>query len=143
MKISFKMENLYKDVDPYKVYNELQGLGENVKPVDIVEAASDENSELHKCFEWDDSEAARKYRLQQARNLVMNLVIVESEHKEEPQQIRVMYTSNKGGYKQTKLIVQQKDEYEALLERAKAELKAFKKKYSMLIELNEIFELID
>lgn len=143
MKISFKMENLYKDVDPYKVYDELQGLGDSVKPVDIVEAAKDENSELHKCFEWDDSEAARKYRLQQARILVMNLVIIESEHKEEPQQIRVMYTSNKGGYKPTKLIVQQKDEYEALLERAKAELKAFKKKYSMLVELNEIFELID
>ena len=143
MEISFKMKSLYKGVDPYKVYDELQVIGDNLKPSDIVEAAKDEGSELHKCFEWDDTVAAGKWRIQQARTLLLNLVIVDSERKEEPQQIRVMYTSKNGGYKQTKLIVQQLDEYEALLERARAELRAFKSKYAMLQELHEIFELID
>ena len=80
----------------------------------IVAAAQDSNSELHKCFEWDDTEAARKYRIIQAGNLVRNLVIVESKEKSEPQQIRVMYTSQDGGYKKTTLILQQPDEYETL-----------------------------
>ena len=93
MQISFKIESLYKGIDPYKVYDEIQSLGENVKPEMIVAAAQDSNSELHKCFEWDDTEAARKYRIIQAGNLVRNLVIVESKEKSEPQQIRVMYTS--------------------------------------------------
>lgn len=143
MQISFKMQELYKGVDPHKVYDELQELGENIKPAHIVERAKDSNSELHKCFEWDDTKAANQYRLTQARKLVNNLVIIESEAISEPQQVRVMYTSKEGGYKPTKLILQQKDEYEHLLEKAKAELRAFKAKYSMLLELNEIFELID
>ena len=56
MQISFKIESLYKGIDPYKVYDELQSLGENVKPEMIVAAAQDSNSELHKCFEWNDTE---------------------------------------------------------------------------------------
>lgn len=142
MKISFKIENLYKGVDPYKVYDELQELGENVRPASIVERAKDTESELHKCFEWDDSKAAEKYRIHQARVLVGSLVIVENEQKEEPQQVRVMYTTKGGGYTPTKFIVQRKDDYEALLEKAMSELRAFKEKYSMLTELQEIFEKI-
>ena len=143
MQISFKIESLYKGIDPYKVYDEIQSLGENVKPEMIVAAAQDSNSELHKCFEWDDTEAARKYRIIQAGNLVRNLVIVESKEKSEPQQIRVMYTSQDGGYKKTTLILQQPDEYETLKNRAMAELRAIKNKYNMILELKEIFDLID
>ncbi len=142
MNVSFKV-NLFKDVDPNKVWQEIQTLGDALKPQDIVDAAQNPKTELHKCFEWDDTEAARKYRLTQARTLLVNLVVVESVPAAEPQHIRVMYTSKDGGYKQTKLIVQDKNEYEILLEKARSELLAFKKKYSMLQELHEIFELIN
>ena len=37
---------------------------------DIVEAASQIGSPLHKHFTWDDTEAARRYRQEQARALV-------------------------------------------------------------------------
>lgn len=41
----------------------------------VVEAASKrKNSELHKCFTWDDSKAAQEYRLEQAR-LVLRAVV--------------------------------------------------------------------
>lgn len=36
----------------------------------IVDSARDPNSPLHSFFEWQDGEAARLYRLEQARNLV-------------------------------------------------------------------------
>ena len=36
-----------------------------------------------------------------------------------------------------------KDEYEELLKRARQELRAFKEKYKMLTELDEILNLID
>ena len=40
-------------------------------------------------------------------------------------------------------MVKKNDEYEVLLNNALAELKAFKEKYSMLSELDEILTLID
>lgn len=144
MQVSFKMPSFYKGVDPNEVYKEIQNIGENVTAEQIVDMAKDENTESHKCFEWDDTIAGHKYRVIQAREVVRNLVIEEQPvTKQEPVRVRVMFTSKNGGYKPTKLIVEQKDEYEALLERAKAELRAFKQKYSMLKELEEIFKLID
>lgn len=37
---------------------------------DVVEEARPCDNLLHKYFEWDDTEAARKWRLVQARNLI-------------------------------------------------------------------------
>lgn len=102
-----------------------------------------ENSELHKCFEWDDTVAAEKYRLQQARNIVCNLVYQE-EKKEEPTKLRVFYNqSSTNTYQPTRVLVRNEDSYKELLMQAKSELRAFKNKYKMLTELEDIFELID
>ncbi len=130
--------------DAQKVAEEILSLGDDVKPEKIAEYAKDESTELHKCFEWDDSIAADKYRVMQARNIVTMLVIKEEQTPTERPEIRVFYkTKESEGYKPTELIIQQKDEYQALLERAWAELRAFKAKYSCLKELQDIFELID
>jgi len=37
---------------------------------DVLAAAKDKRCVLHKHFEWDDTEAARQYRREQARNLI-------------------------------------------------------------------------
>ena len=37
---------------------------------DVIEAAKDENCVLHKHFEWNDTEAARQFRKDQARSLI-------------------------------------------------------------------------
>jgi hypothetical protein len=39
----------------------------------IVEEAEDPEHPLHSRFEWDDTEAARQYRLIQARNLIVSI----------------------------------------------------------------------
>ena len=134
----------FKGVDANKVGDEIDSIGEEVTPEQIVEKARDENTELHKCFEWDDRIASEKYRVIQARTVVRMLVIKEEEPVTERPPIRVYYkTHSTEGYKPIKIIMQKKDEYEAMLERAWAELRAFKAKYSMLAELEEIFNLID
>ena len=69
----------YKNVDPNKVAEEIISLGDNAKPDDIVNAARNGDSELHKCFTWDDSEAAEKWRKSEARQLMYRLVIKEQE----------------------------------------------------------------
>ena len=134
---------LYKGIDPQKVANEIMSIGGDATPQQIVDAARAETSELHKCFEWDDSIAAEKYRVQQARQVVCNLVIAREEESEAPQ-FRFFYkTENGAGYKPSSHIFTVDTEYQSLLKRAYAELKAFKAKYSSLKELEEILALID
>lgn len=138
----WKVQGLYKG-DAQKVADEILTLGDSVEPSAVVEKAKDENTELHKCFEWRDDIAAEKYRIYQARQLMCNLVVVEQEKKEAQEPVRLMYkTRESEGYKPLSVILSKPDEYQALLARAKEELRRFKEKYKMLKELKDIFELI-
>lgn len=141
-RIKWAMEGLHKG-DAQKCYDECQTL-EEVTPENVLNKARNKKTELHKCFEWDDSVAGEKYRLIQAREIIRHFVIVTSEDKEDAPKIRsyqITTTTNK--YEPTRLFIQKPDEYTALLERAKSELEAFKQRYKMLSELEEIFAAID
>ena len=139
-KVKWKHPQYANGTDAEKIYQEI---GEKTLTAEeIVEKAQDENTELHGYFEWDDSKAGALYRLQQARHLLCNLVFVTESEQEEP--IRVFHISSEPKkYKPTKLILQQPDEYQALLKRAKDELYAFQRKYKSLVELEEVFNAID
>lgn len=43
---------------------------------DVIEAAKDKSCVLHHHFEWDDTEAAKAYRKEQARSLIRKCKIV-------------------------------------------------------------------
>lgn len=132
--------------DAQKCYEEILEICDDVgsaSPRAILEKARDESTELYKCFTWDDGVAAEKWRTQEARLVVRQLVIKEVEVPKDRPEVRLLYkTDNESGYKPTHIIVKQEDEYKALLKRAYAELRAFKAKYSMLEELQELFDLI-
>ncbi len=135
---------LYKSVDAQKVSEELRTLGNEFTPQNVVDAARNDSTELHKCFEWDDSKAAELYRLKQARDVICNLVIEEVEKPKERPEIRVFYKPKESsGYMETKRIVRDEDAYANLLAQARQELRIFKAKYNCLVELQEIMELID
>lgn len=76
-----KVKGLYK-ADAAAVYSEITALGDSFSPDQIVEAARDENTELHKCFTWDDTTAAASWRRHQARMLIAQLVIGHSFRKQ-------------------------------------------------------------
>lgn len=138
----WRIDGYYK-ADPKIVSKEIFSIGETATPAQIVEKAKDGKTELHKCFEWDNDKAAEKYRLEQARTVVHQLVYVEPQKPELPP-IRVLFKTDKNdGYKPTVLILQKKEEYQKLLQRAMAELSAFKAKYHSLSELDEVFFAID
>ena len=139
----WKIPGIFKDADPSKVKEEIDSLGDTVEPSDIVSFAENPNTELHKCFEWDDTEAARKYRISQARNVLRSLVVEVRTENKEPTLLRVRYVTEGKGYKSTELILSNQNEYDALLRRAKAELLAFREKYKSLNELEEVFDAID
>lgn len=144
MGVTWKLPGLFKDIDAEKCYSEIQGIGESATAKQIVERARDEESELHHCFTWDDSVAAELYREDQARLVVRSLVFTKSDKSKEPTKVRVMHIADEPHiYKHTVLIMQNKTEYEAMLERAIGELRAFQAKYKTLTELEEVFNAID
>ena len=141
--ITWKNPGFYKNIDANIINDEIAEL-EEITPQAIVDRARDEDSELHKCFEWDDTIAAENYRRQQARTILINLVVKnEREDDKEPTPVR-LYVNNVRGqaYKPIRIIVDNKSEYELLLERARKELSAFTKKYETLSEFTELCEII-
>ena len=130
-----------------KVAEEIMGIGDDVTPQQIVSFAESPETELHKCFEWDDRKAAVAYRLHQARMVTNHLVIEvpkQEGKKANNYELRLFHkTASDEGYKPITFIMQNEDEYQILLKKAKAELRGFQNKYRCLAELGEIFELIE
>lgn len=130
--------------DANKCAQEIVSIGDSAEAQQIVDFARDENTELHKCFEWDDKVAGEAYRRDQARWVVRHLVIKEQEPPKDKPEIRFFFKPNKAeGYKQTQLIVRNEDEYASLLAQALKELGWFRAKYGRLVELEELFAVID
>ena len=50
----------------------------NLEPQAVVDRARDPNNVLHDSFEWDDSIAGEKYRLEQARALITTIYVTVS-----------------------------------------------------------------
>lgn len=135
----WKIDGLFK-ADANKVVAEIGA--DKVTPQEVLDKARDEKTELHKCFEWNDSIAAEKYRLQQAGNILRMLVIDTDKKDVEP--VRAFHLSTqKNTYQSVRVILSDENEYQALLKRAKRELETFKRKYSTLSELESIFEAIE
>lgn len=141
---TWKIDGIFK-ADPQKVADEIDALGGEVTPEQLVEAAKDKKSELHKCFDWDNRVAAEKWRKHQARQ-IMCFLVIRNEDEDGNQQapvVRYMYKTDTGGYKPSKMIFKQDDEYQKLLQRVDGELHAIKQKYAYIQERDYIWELID
>ena len=74
--------------DVQKIGEELEDIKSrgNLTPNRIVDRAKNNKSILHQYFEWDDTEAAEKYRLQQARqitNHIIEVIVIRGEKVEE------------------------------------------------------------
>ena len=129
--------------DAQSVAEEIISIGESATPEQIVDKARDQSTELHKCFEWDDTTAAEKYRLQQARQIVCHLVIRETIAENKPP-IRFFFKPDSdSGYQPTRTIVRNQDSYQNLLASAMRDLDALRRKYHSLCELDRVFEEID
>ncbi len=75
----FRPGRSLKNVNPQSVGDELERLRSEkgtLTAADVLEAAEEETSPLHAAFEWDESEAARLYRLTQARRLIVSVRII-------------------------------------------------------------------
>lgn len=120
----------------------------------IVERASDPESALHDGFTWDDSEAAIRYRLEEARKLLGAVVYVEVTPNGTEREVRAYVNvrdlaedddpkTTKGFYIDTKDALKNRKYREQVLTRALEDAGAFADKYRDLEELARIVRAID
>ena len=144
--IVWKINGIYK-ADAEIVYSEIQSIGNQYTPQQIVDKARDSSTELHKLFEWDDSKAAESYRCIQAQNIIRMLVIQPEENAEESKipLVRAIVSQNASNhnYEPIQITVRNDESYQRLLKTALKELDAFKTKYSKLPELESVIEAIE
>jgi len=105
----------------------------------LLEEASKESSPLHGLFEWDNSKAAEKYRLIQARNVLRRYNVTESDPEAKlvhvPAVIIQKGDSPEGQYKRAGAIVSQPTEFERAMSEALNRLKSAKEAVDLLQNL--------
>lgn len=122
--------------------------GGTLPPRVVVEAARPETSVLHKMFDWEDSEAAEKWRLHQARQLIRVCVtVVQSDSgRTIPHRVFVNMADERKdrvGYRRMVDVMADADYRQRLLLQARAEMKAFRVKYAGIEALAGVFSAME
>ena len=128
--------------------------GGHLKPEDVVRNAKQKSSPLHKYFTWDDTEAAAKYRIIQAAQLIRTIkVTVETHPQDKPITVRAFINvameseddadETESVYVPLATALKVDDYRTQMLENAAKELGVFRKKYALLNELSGLFAEID
>lgn len=117
-----------------------------LQPKAVVDAARDEDSPLHRYFEWDDSKAADQHRLQQARELIVRVTVIRDDVSPEPFQAYVSLPSSRtrknGGYSSTAQVMTTAAMREEMLQSAVEYFQYGKERYARLNELGDLFNEI-
>lgn len=107
----------------------------------LLDANRPEDAPLHNAFEWNDSIASEKWREHQARNIINSLVIVSEER--EPVRAYFNIEVKSPVYSHIGTILSDPADTQALLLTAYRELLAFRRKYSQLAQLAQVFAAVD
>ncbi len=129
----------------------IQGNRETLEPESVVFASRPEDAPLHPAFTWDDSEAAERWRVAQARDLQRGVRVVlirhddDGEHRSEPLQMYASITpkGEVGGYRQVSVSIEVATHRRALLQEALNSLNRFRSKYRTVSELSGLMGEID
>lgn len=117
-----------------------------LRPVDVVEYASDPKTALHGCFTWDNTEAAQQYRLWQARQIIRVRVQVIPQSPE-PVKVWVSLKDDRcregGGYRGLVPVMTDETRKDQLVTEALADLRVWRRKYDTIKELAGLFEAVD
>jgi hypothetical protein len=124
--------------------------GGQVKPINVVDKARDKKSALHDYFEWDDSIAAERFRIAQARNLINHIEVTILFNDEERKSRAFFNVSFKNeddnkdsAYIPVEIVANTPGMREQLIDRALDEVKAWKNRWHEYKELAEIFGAIE
>lgn len=117
-----------------------------VHPGDLVEDARPEDAPLHPCFEWDDSVAAEKWRLDQARAVLRALVILPSDVPDaEPVRAFIAIGSDNepNDYMPLNVVMTDEELRRRTLRAALEDLNRVKARYQTLRELEKVWAALE
>lgn len=136
-------QKLKLPVDAETVQTELSRIADSnggvLDPQMVVNESRSESAPLHRLFEWDDTVAAEKYRVVQARFIIRNQIVEE----DDTPTVRSFVHAGGDGYAPIRTALQSVDMTEALLKQAKADMDTFRAKYRALKSLAGIVQAMD
>lgn len=118
--------------------------GNELRPADVVEFARDPQTALHKRFTWDDTEAAHKWRLHEASELIRVSVYLEPS-KQTPirASVRTSDPTSASEYRHLNDVLDDSERRGRLIRDALKEVKNWRARYEAVTELAPIFAAID
>lgn len=110
----------------------------------IAYAKKRKTSALHAWFNWDDTEAAHQYRLDQARKIIrVNVTVMGGDSKPVRAFVSLRSDRGVGGYRRTIDVLASPALKADMLTEAKEEMEVFANKYRRLKELAPVIVAID
>lgn len=117
----------------------------------VVEHAKPDDSILHGYFTWDDQQAGHNWRMEQARYLIRQLVVVKIADSKAPDPVRAFVSVRKANedfksqhvYLTITDAISDKSYRKQLLDDALQEIRAWQIKYAKFNELARIFDAIE
>ena len=144
-KYEFIIPGVVSGVDAETAAQELDRIKDEygvLTPELVVMESRSEDAVLHRCFVWDDAEAAEKWRREQARKLIGNLRIIIKHEKVEYSVRAFVNVRPAEGVSRSFVplteVIHNKDAYDDLLAQAKTDMESFVLKYSQIEELNAV-----
>jgi hypothetical protein len=132
-----------------KELERIQSKYNGILPSAVVEESRPEEAVLHNCFNWNDADAAGKYREIQAKEIIRNIVVVKVDEVEKDiVPVRAFVSVVNEDEERPKYIsinkaMSEPDYQEQILQTALKELLAFKQKYQRLLQFKKVFDAID
>lgn len=121
-----------------------------LRPQAVVEAARPEDSPLHGAFCWDDTEAARLYRLDQAQRLIRRFTIeIESDGETVDIPVFINVSSDRSSgrdvnpYRMTQDVMKSEDLLAAAEKDALEQLRGIRNRYKNIKRLSDVWTVID
>lgn len=118
-----------------------------LRPEDVVKAAEPKSSPLHDKFDWKNSTAAHKWRLEQARHIIRVFVqVIDTGKGSAESRVFVALSSDMpggGGYRILTDVLGDETLRKTLLQDAYEDMRRFTQKYAALEELADVFEAMD
>jgi hypothetical protein len=101
---NWNIKSFAKGIDPDEAaaeFERIENVFGSITPETILAASTPVDALFHNLFEWDDTEAATKYRLHQARTIINNiqLTIITDGASRVVSAYEVVKTENFRGYK--------------------------------------------
>lgn len=101
----------------------------------VIEESRPETAPLHNEFEWNDETAANKFRLDQARHLIRDVLVVRAGEKPVPMFVHVKNDGNSGNYIPVTTLVQHTDMYDIAVQEAQLYLQSARDRLFGLLAL--------